>query len=420
MSSELFSKFIGQAFVWLLLFNIFGGASLYNSDFGLYVGISSLIIILTLYIAFEQALKENQIIVENQNQQKYNTLQSSMEAMKTEIGSLANERNIYKTSLIEKNSFFPTLLDVINEYETLKDENVENYLRYKKNPSPKSAEVVREQSGLRREAERELKKTKMLTEYYESIAPFLLELKEDLEIPDESVLEDYTEEEREDYTTKYLTKEEYKKLPSVEKNQMALDRFWKRPNKSNWLVGLLYERYIGYLYECNGYGVKYHGAREGKKDLGRDLIFEKNNEILIIQCKYWSQFKTIHEKHIFQLFGTTFQYKYQIEKENKNKNIKALFYTSTSLSDVARMFAGELGIEVRENVKLERSYPCIKCNIGRTSEEKIYHLPFDQQYDKIVIEPHRGEFYCGTVKEAEDAGFRRAYRYKGIEKGIKN
>ena len=44
--------------------------------------------------------------------------------------------------------------------------------------------------------------------------------------------------------------------------------------------------------------------------------------------------------------------------------------------------------------------------------EKIYHLPFDQQYDKTKLEKKYGEFYCKTVKEAEDSGFRRAFRHQ--------
>ena len=34
----------------------------------------------------------------------------------------------------------------------------------------------------------------------------------------------------------------------------------------------------------------------------------------------------------------------------------------------------------------------------------------DEQYDMIKIDKP-GEFYAFTVKEAEDAGFRRAYKY---------
>ncbi len=36
-------------------------------------------------------------------------------------------------------------------------------------------------------------------------------------------------------------------------------------------------------------------------------------------------------------------------------------------------------------------YPRIKCNIARRDDERIYHLPFDQQYDTTLIEPERGE-----------------------------
>ena len=60
---------------------------------------------------------------------------------------------------------------------------------------------------------------------------------------------------------------------------------------------------------------------------------------------------------------------------------------------------------------MHNGYPCIKCNISADGT-KIYHLPFDQQYDNVKIETHKGEFYCATVKEAEDAGFRRAFRHK--------
>ena len=52
----------------------------------------------------------------------------------------------------------------------------------------------------------------------------------------------------------------------------------------------------------------------------------------------------------------------------------------------------------------------IKCNISKTGE-KIYHLPFDQQYDRVEISPNKGECYVYTVKEAEDRGFRRAFRW---------
>ena len=174
----------------------------------------------------------------------------------------------------------------------------------------------------------------------------------------------------------------------------------------------MYERYVGYLYEDQGYDVEYSGIIKRIEDLGRDLIAIREDKIIIIQCKNWAKFKKIYENSIFQFFGTVFQYKDQ----NKDKIVKAIFYSTTELSDLARRFANELGIELKENFKMDNKYACIKCNISRVDGTKIYHLPFDQQYDKVKIEKQKGEFYCKTVKEAEEAGFRRAFRYKGLKK----
>jgi hypothetical protein len=330
------------------------------------------------------------------------------------INRLEEERDTYKRSLLEKNVGFPTLLGAIDEYSEAQDKLTEDYLKYKKHPSLKGSEVIKEQSRRRRDAEFNLKQTKSIIEYYESIAPFLLEYKEDVALPEEEdLLADYTDEEKEDPATHFLTKQEYRKLSSLEKNQMALERYWKRP-KSKWLIGRIYERYVGYLYEMQGYNVEYVGIFKGYEDLGRDLICSKGKEIVVIQCKNWSQFKTIYEKHIFQFFGTVFQYK----DENRDKKVRGVFYSTTKLSDLAKRFAQELSIELKENFKMENNYSCIKCNISRTDGAKIYHLPFDQQYDNVKIEKHKGEFYCQAVQEAEKNGFRRAFRYKGLKKSL--
>ena len=89
---------------------------------------------------------------------------------------------------------------------------------------------------------------------------------------------------------------------------------------------------------------------------------------------------------------------------------KGIFVTTTKLSDKARAVAKELDIEIVEQLPLG-DFPRIKCNVNRTTGEKIYHLPFDQQYDNTVINEKDGEFYSFTVKEAEDNGFRRAWRH---------
>ena len=291
----------------------------------------------------------------------------------------------------ERQIGFLWLAKAYDELFRLEEYKITNFLRKKKHSAIKAAEVVREQSRLRRQAEREKKIAQYLVEYYENIAPFLLDLKEEVDIATEQereLLKEYPEEELEDAVTQYLSKEEYRKLPSVERNQIALDRFWKRP-KSKRLIGRLYERYIGYLYEKQGYNVDYVGIFKGFEDLGRDLICQKGKEFIIIQCKNWAKFRTIYEKHIFQFFGTVFQYR----DENPDRKVKATFYTATKLSKLARRFSSEFGIELKENFKFDKDYSSIKCHTSKADNPyasrgtKIYHLPFgDQQYDKTKLE----------------------------------
>jgi hypothetical protein len=233
-----------------------------------------------------------------------------------------------------------------------------------------------------------------------------------------------TTDQEEDPIKQYLTSGEYENLTQSERNQKALDRYFAS-RKTPYQIGRDYERFIGYLYEAEGYQVKYQGISEGLEDLGRDLICKKGNTTEIVQCKCWSKNKFIHEKHINQLFGTTIKYfidetkskdlslqMNELPNQIKNGTITPVFITSTKLSDTASDFASALGVTVRENISLER-YPAIKCHTNKQTNEKIYHLPFDQMYDKTIIENKFGEFYAATVKEAEEKGFRRAWKWFG-------
>jgi hypothetical protein len=179
----------------------------------------------------------------------------------------------------------------------------------------------------------------------------------------------------------------------------------------------MYERYVGHLYERDGWLVDYEGIVKGLDDLGRDLICTKGTDVHIVQLKCWAREKLIHEKHIFQLFGTT-----QLYLMNKNNNglfpmnVQPTFITSTRLSDVAKNAANWLKITIKEDFPLDKSFPMIKCNINQGTGERIYHLPFDQQYDRTKIITTAGEMYARTVAEAENAGFRRAFRFSGLVK----
>lgn len=329
-----------------------------------------------------------------------------------------------KTLAEEKTKGFPWLAKAYADYLSLQDEKSISYLKYKSRPAHSAAEIVKQVKQEKRQLIEENKRVSYIIEYYEGLFPWLVDLK-DIDNDDLTVLVESQEQNGNsglDMASKWLTEKEYSNLTSIDKYQKALDRY-QASKKSKWQIGRDFERYIGYQYEQQGYTVEYRGIVDGFEDLGRDLICKTKDKIHIVQCKYWSQHKIIHEKHINQLLGTTIMYYLQMNPSSKtdvrelskllgDKKIVPVFVTSTVLSDTARQFAATLGVELRENVVMGQ-YPLVKCNINPATKEKIYHLPFDQQYDKTMING-KGECYAWTVKEAESKGFRRAMRWYGV------
>jgi len=324
------------------------------------------------------------------------------------------DREAIETLVREKSKGFPWLAKAFADYFYLQRLKEADYLEHKSHPAPVSAQRVREIARERRIIEEKLRIAQGIINYYQDLFPFLEEFLGDVdeELLKEVLSRDIEKPIREvgeigiDPVRIYLSDEEYQKLSPTERAQLALDRYWSRP-KTKWELGRDYERYIGYIYETKGYNVYYQGILEGLDDLGRDLICKKGEETLIIQCKRWSRHKTIHEKHINQLYGTAIKYLI----DHPNEKVRAILYTTTKLSDRAKEFAKSLSIEVVEEFPFQR-YPSVKCNVSRRTGEKIYHLPFDQQYDRTFIEEERNECYVETCKEAEALGFRRAWRWK--------
>ena len=353
----------------------------------------------------------------------------------TEKRSLETVRQVWQTKVAadreairilaeEKAKGFPWLAEAYADYFALQDENEARILEKKVRPAPVAAAKVREIAAKRREAERLYRVHRYQLQFYEKLFPWLAEFREiedeDL-LPVETSTESTSDEEEPDPARRYLSQAEYEKLSREEKFQRALDRYWSS-RKTSWQIGRDYERYIGYLYEKDGWDVTYFGIVKGFEDLGRDLLVEKEGQTRVIQCKCWASHKTIHEKHIFQLFGTTLEYclsrgvvgesgKSLLEAPVLPLPVQPVFCTSTSLSDEAKRFAIVLGVVVHEKRSLAR-YPCIKCNYTR-EHGKIYHLPFDQQYDRTKIQDPRTERFVETVAEAEALRYRRAHRWRG-------
>jgi len=298
------------------------------------------------------------------------------------------------------------------EFESALDEYKARLLEIKKHASKKGAETLREVKAEKRELVKKFKYAEYQLKTYEEYFPIIEDIKDYLLEEDFTFISGDADENisQIDPVQRYLTPEEYKKLPTDIKNQTALDNYLNKKH-SKIEIGRFYERYLGYLYESEGWDVKYVGIIEGFEDLGRDLVCTKKNKIEIVQAKKWSKFRTIREKHLYQLYATTIHYRIQNEIK-KNVEIKPVFCSTIDLSDMAKKVAKELNVEVKK-IQLDKNYPMIKCNINPTTKEKIYHLPFDQQYDKTIIIKNSGEFYAKDVKEAVSKGFRRAFRYMG-------
>lgn len=387
----------------------------------------------------ELALKEKQLEGERQQDKEERALRERQWEEKTQQ-SLEEVEKIAK----QKSMGFPWLAEAYAEYFLLRDLQRERYLENKPHPAQKSAEIVREIKNEKKLLRIENKIISYKINYFEKLFPWLADLiaiDENDEIPVKIDDNDTMDDDSEDPVRDFLTQEEYRSLSSVERNQKALDNYLRSRNRSRWCIGRDYEMYIGYLYEQKGYSIEYKGIIDGFDDLGRDIIAIKEDEACIIQCKHWAQYREIHEKHIFQLFGTTMEYwinNYSVARRqcnlfslNLEKNIKPksfeefseflnenklrpIFYSSTSLSDKAKEMAAALSVEVIENYPIG-DFPRIKCNINMDefgSPTKIYHLPMDQQYDRTIITKSKGEMCVFTVKEAEDAGFRRAFKHK--------
>jgi hypothetical protein len=299
------------------------------------------------------------------------------------------------------------------DYERARADTQAHALRSKSHPAFAAADAVRDVGRERAEGIKRAKLAEWIVELYEWHFPWLAELR-DLTEEEAYLSEERTKRERtqdDDPVAAWLSDQEFRDLSVSERNQRALDRYL-RSRKTPWQLGRDYERYVGYLREQTGHRVTYQGIFLGLEDLGRDVLAEKGTTSEIIQCKRWSQRKTIHEKHVFQLFGTVVL----ARLEHPDKTVSGTFTTTTSLSPKAREVAGYLDIRVEDRVPLA-DYPRVKCNISRLRDERIYHLPFDQQYDRTVIDPELGERYVSTVAEAEELGFRRAWRWKGTRGG---
>ena len=263
----------------------------------------------------------------------------------------------------------PMMADLISDYYYYRDLKTSHYLKSKKHSAVKSANDVKIFAKENKELRRSNRIIYNQLKLYENLFPFITELEpEDIDFilnqkTNKKIIADNGDPVRE-----YVP--EYDKLNEEERNQRALNRYLKS-KKSNWEIGKMYERYVGYLYESKGYKVEYVGIEKGFEDLGRDLICRNSKETLVVQCKYWASHKEIREAHINQLYGTTVKHFIDEFKNRSEKlkntlfpdllardevKIKPVFFTSTKLSKTAEDFANALGIQIIQERPFDQNY----------------------------------------------------------------
>lgn len=404
-------------FIWLIIVLLFVLGSLIkdNPILILYIsiGIGVIYLIYRLYnkistiIKDKKSLKNDIEILKNKNE----ILQNEKREIELKYIEKLNEKNKNFENFLSKkfdNVFFDKISSIKSDFILSEYVDTEIFLKTKVRPAFKKAEDIKilrlktktisdNYNLLKYKYELLFNLFPELENYFDSLEDILNSNLEKIE----NIKENY------DYTKDYLSKDEYQKLNESERNQLALTRYIEKNGKTDWQIGRDYELMVGQIFENKGLNVEYVGMQKKLNDFGRDLIAEGENEIFIIQCKRWSEKKLIREKHIAQLFGTSKMYEFENIDKINNKKVKPIFITTTDLSETAEEFAKKLDVTVFK-IKFQE-FPRIKCNIS-SSGEKIYHLPFDQQYDKTKINKN-GESYTTTVEEAENMGFRRAMKF---------
>lgn len=318
---------------------------------------------------------------------------------------LNEERKIFELVTLN-NATFKNTASLYADYKAMLIEDARYWLLHKKMPIRaygSTDETLKQLKKDHRTAVAQLKEMQYKYDFLLSVFPELATY-----LDDEQSLAEIAEYDIEDVKENYdrvidfVPREEYERLTPTERNQLALDRYVEGRKKSARIAGFDYEMYCCHKLRQNGFEVEEFGIQNGLEDLGRDIIAKKGGKTYVIQCKRYKKDCQVHENTICQIFGTSIHY-----RNTATSEVVPVLITTGEVSKTAREFAEILNVEIRQ-WEME-DYPRIKANIN--NGQKIYHLPFDQQYWRTIIEPEKGEAYYMTVAEAEQNGFRRAMRH---------
>lgn len=283
--------------------------------------------------------------------------------------------------------------------------NAKNPFDYVAHLRAHALEHIKEYEGQKVDELAELFKYQYKFEYLLSIYPELIKFKDD-----DTYIKYKEEEDKRCNVKNWLSDGEYNKLSEVEREQLAVDRYIKQEKYqwSDWEKGRNYEIYCAYILYNEGYDIIQEGLNKKLEDKGRDIIaiHRESGKVLIVQCKNWKS--EVRENIIFQLFGSYAQWLFENGRKLYDPDVEPWIYVTGSVSPVAQDCSKMLKIQIRHLPM--GPFPPIKCNVNKNTRDKIYHLPFDRQYDLVKINA-KGKGYKFDIAEAIKEGFRRAYNH---------
>lgn len=283
--------------------------------------------------------------------------------------------------------------------------NAKNPFDYVAHLRAHALEHIKEYEGQKVDELADLFKYQYKFEYLLSIYPELIKFKDD-----DTYIKYKEEEDKRCNVKNWLSDGEYNKLSEVEREQLAVDRYIKQEKYqwSDWEKGRNYEIYCAYILYNEGYDIIQEGLNKKLEDKGRDIIaiHRESGKVLIVQCKNWKS--EVRENIIFQLFGSYAQWLFENGRKLYDPDVEPWIYVTGSVSPVAQDCSKMLKIQIRHLPM--GPFPPIKCNVNKNTRDKIYHLPFDRQYDLVKINA-KGKGYKFDIAEAIKEGFRRAYNH---------
>lgn len=124
-------------------------------------------------------------------------------------------------------------------------------------------------------------------------------------------------------TSGYLRLNHQKQIIELDGSQSGIP--FETISASEW--GQIFEKYVGQIYEKEGYIVDYRGLKKGFLDAGIDIVGIKENEIVCIQCKY--QKKPIGKSQIEWVLFKASRFLLNMSNSNAARKLKFVLVIET-------------------------------------------------------------------------------------------